>query len=657
MLRPWKLLLLVVTIYTSFLWTSVCPVLAPGPSDVSDLTAFPQLVCKAGDNVRPHALQFVDTVVKPRLSQLDKTYGIHEKTTNVWNDLDDKLHLRELGNHVNLVVEVAWIKVRFYAQIAEANVHYYLEEIDQFLSSNPWYQKLISLVNRWVSQLDELLTPPPPLKAEDNPEPEPIESIAQPTLVAQRDEADDEEVAAEAQPEELDYDEADDDAQFEEEHYTSFKTETETVIESGKKVIRVKKTPIVVKTRVTETLTETPTVIASMSTTTTTFTSDGTKVIQVVKVPVVTKKKETRTLTQTVVVSEQTVAEVAKREEPQVLADTHYIDQVLDLFGSKVNVTIELATSNLEDELSPFLTDLIGEVKPKVQKVMQRQNKKISNLYRQLNQMLSDVGKDYEAILELGDPENPELVSRQQFRDKIAETYQAGEEMGQKVTDIMAPAHTKVLKHYIKVLQSIIDVLDLFADTTVSEYSRQLTAAIEQAQHGLTQSADEWQAWRRFHETKELIFEYRDYLYDAYVEYRDRKGQAQVVVGLGEWADFVQLVDFHVNTLVNDNDQYLQLVRAKGNVQFQLREGLVLKLLEEKDREAKQQQEREKAEREKAEREEAEVEEAEREEREEVEDADVVEQAAEDIEHVKQEPTPDQHTESVPLQHVLEDEL
>lgn len=39
-------------------------------------------------------------------------------------------------------------------------------------------------------------------------------------------------------------------------------------------------------------------------------------------------------------------------------------------------------------------------------------------------------------------------------------------------------------------------------------------------------------------------------------------------------------VYFHANFLTNDNEEYLKLVRAKANVAFQLREGLIDKLEE-----------------------------------------------------------------------------
>ena len=44
------------------------------------------------------------------------------------------------------------------------------------------------------------------------------------------------------------------------------------------------------------------------------------------------------------------------------------------------------------------------------------------------------------------------------------------------------------------------------------------------------------------------------------------------------WNEYLKNVEFHLNFLLRDNADYLQLVRAKANLAFQAREELIYEL-------------------------------------------------------------------------------
>lgn len=576
----WKKLLFLLFAYTFWVWNTSCSTHGPAPNDITSAGRFTELTCKNGFQL----YQLIEQNLIPHWYKFDAKYDVSLRYYDFVDNLDSKYQIRTHAATVKYHADIYWTKSRFYLELLKVKVEYYVNILDAW--AKPYYNRVITQANRfyWVtvdpqiknlkqrffpnsinvgdesagfwllitSWVDKLNTKTAPLVAEDNPEPEPIDLVAPVEVVEERDEYDDVEIAPDSTPESLDLNE--DEEWYEDE--TVQVVQTVTVTQSDTESVEG-------TTSLTSAESETP--AASVKVETIIETVDGTKVIRERHVPV-----------------EVETVKLETYNTDSDLVETHqYVDQLLNYFAVKVNKTLELATESLLSEMEPHLQDLLDEVKPKALKLLQQFNAKIMTTYKRLNEMLIEIGKDYEAILELNDAEYPELVSRQQFRDKIAEAYQIAEDMGREVTALMAPAHTRIVKQYFKVLQETIDVIDLFADSTVQDFHRQLSAALEAASAQAPQDVDQWQAWKQFHRTKELIFEYRDYLYDTFVEYRDTKGRAQVVVGLDAWLDYVLQIDFSVNTLGNDNDQYLQLVRAKGNVQFQMREGLVSKILEE----------------------------------------------------------------------------
>lgn len=277
------------------------------------------------------------------------------------------------------------------------------------------------------------------------------------------------------------------------------------------------------------------------------------------------------------------IATISQKEEKVVnfeeSSSQAQIDHQLAYWETKVDKTLKLASSNLETDMKPFLDTFIEELKELISANFTRLQRDNYERYKVMNVMITDIGKDSETIQETGQIiENP-TVDRQLMRDRIKEAYEAVEDMKKDVEVVMNDAHAKVLEKYFEVTQDTVDILESFAETTMLDFSSQLTALLTFLE---TESDFEdemsWTAWKKFHKVKDSIFKIRDLIFNEAQEYKlNHKSQVKPK-GLDAWREYLANVNFHVNFLLRDNDDYLKLVRARANVAYQLREGLTHEL-------------------------------------------------------------------------------
>ena len=278
------------------------------------------------------------------------------------------------------------------------------------------------------------------------------------------------------------------------------------------------------------------------------------------------------------------------------------LNNELEYWENKVNKTLKLATNNLEIEMKPIIDELLETIKPNVSKSLQHMQNMNHKNYQTITQKISSINKDYEQIYVTNDT-SIETVTREEIRADIKYGYELGEESSQEVRKILYDTHEKVLREYFRVLQDTIDILESFADNTISEFNKKLTTLLEE----LSLDDDEvaWKAWKRFHKVKEEIFEFRDFIFDSANDYQSQDVDSSKLqtIGLNAWNEYVRNIDFHINSLLSDNDDYLKIFRAQANVAFQLREEIVNKLELEKEIEEQERKQREKEEQIKEERE------------------------------------------------------
>jgi hypothetical protein len=282
------------------------------------------------------------------------------------------------------------------------------------------------------------------------------------------------------------------------------------------------------------------------------------------------------------------------------------LNSELEYWENKVNKTLQLATNNLEIEMKPIVDDILETIKPNVSKSLQHLQNMNHKNYQTISQKISSINKDYEQIYLTNDT-SVETVTREEIRADIKYGYELGEESSQEVRKILYDTHEKVLREYFRVLQDTIDILESFADNTIAEFNKKLTTLLEE----LSLDDDEvaWKAWKRFHKVKEEIFEFRDFIFDSANEYQSQDVDSSKLqtIGLNLWNEYVENIDFHINSLLSDNDDYLKIFRAQANVAFQLREEIVNKLEVEKEMEEQERREKEEREKEESEKEEIEM--------------------------------------------------
>ncbi|ODV80027.1 uncharacterized protein CANTADRAFT_21291 [Suhomyces tanzawaensis NRRL Y-17324] len=255
--------------------------------------------------------------------------------------------------------------------------------------------------------------------------------------------------------------------------------------------------------------------------------------------------------------------------------DVIKLNQELELWDGKVARTLEMAANNLEVEMKPVIDQAILSIKDDISSKMQQLQVENYKQYQQLNKMIKEISKDYERIEQTNDT-TIESVTRQEVRDVIAKSYQLPEELALTIqNEYLIKAHEYVTNNYFRVIQDTIDILETFAENTIQDFSKLLTTLL--AELNFENEEIDWQAWKQFHRVKEQLFDFRDSIMDTANEYKLNKSNNKELqtIGLQVWNEYLKNVEFHINFLLRDNDDYLKLARAKANVAFQLREGLV----------------------------------------------------------------------------------
>lgn len=263
------------------------------------------------------------------------------------------------------------------------------------------------------------------------------------------------------------------------------------------------------------------------------------------------------------------------------------IEEEMNYWENKVNKTLNSALRNLSKDMSIVVNSSIDMIKPKLSERFTQIQQTNYKHYQGLNIMINAIDKDSaqiqeeNRIIESSDDSSRQYVSRQDMRDKISESLTYCESEIKEIKEYMTKNLHDVLREYFKEIQDTIDVLESFAELTIQEFSNRLHALITMLED--EQEFDEaitWKSWKRFHKIKQDIFNARDLLFNQANDYQDDFTIDVVPAGLEKWSMYMKNVYFHANFLTNDNEEYLKLVRAKANVAFQLREGLIDKLEE-----------------------------------------------------------------------------
>lgn len=276
------------------------------------------------------------------------------------------------------------------------------------------------------------------------------------------------------------------------------------------------------------------------------------------------------TIVSTIIVTRSN-GEIAPSAQPDAeVGQPNEIDAEVAFWSEKINKTLQLASDNLKAEMTPKADSSINQIKGEILDLLQKIQVSNHNQYKVLNIMIADIHKDYEAIVDGGNKTVIESVSREQVREEFQRTYNETDLSSGRIQNILIEAHSKVVEEYYETVQATIDIIQLFAENTLQDYLNFL--------NNLPSELDEtysWGLWKRFYQSKEDIYKFRDELFNQFNAYKEQPKKAETPIGLDKWAEYLRNIEFTLNYLIRDNTEYLRLARARANLAFQLREELV----------------------------------------------------------------------------------
>lgn len=259
------------------------------------------------------------------------------------------------------------------------------------------------------------------------------------------------------------------------------------------------------------------------------------------------------------------------------------INYELATWEERVKSTLKLAEENLKSDFEPYLTEKLAQLKDVFSANLTQLQSDNYKRYKVMNELILAIDKDSEYIRTNDEIiEEPE-VDRQVMRDRIQEAKDIVKLQMEYADEKLIQAHQEILQAYFETAQTTVDVLESFAETTILDFSARLKTLIDYLKHN--EDFDDklsWNAWKKFHQVKESIFQIRDKIFDEALAYKDDPESVRKPQALKEWDEYVRNVNFHIGFLIRDNDEYLMLVRAQANVAYQQREGLIYELTERK---------------------------------------------------------------------------
>lgn len=193
--------------------------------------------------------------------------------------------------------------------------------------------------------------------------------------------------------------------------------------------------------------------------------------------------------------------------------------------------------NNQVDELTDkFKIKLHNEFQPELKTLSQNVNSNYDNIHRLLDKI--NVIKDSSDEL---------YVSRELFRNQLSLKRDEIESHVDKINSRIENFANSYIDEILKVRIGILDTLEEFADSSLNAYSSQIIS-----------NGDDWNEWKKYKEIKNKLVEFRDDLVS-------RKPNVDLSNSLNSLKGEVHL-------LLNEAGSYLSILRAKANIEFQMRE-------------------------------------------------------------------------------------
>lgn len=258
------------------------------------------------------------------------------------------------------------------------------------------------------------------------------------------------------------------------------------------------------------------------------------------------------------------------------------INALLNTFDGKIRKTLDLALINISNDINPIINSTIDTTQPELTEVFKYIQNQNYNYYKDAHEMISRIDKDLSNLKEFGYDQYIETVSRQDMRDEIEKVKFFNSNQFLRLEGIINDKFAYLIDAYLLIIQDTIDILESFADSTFQVFANDLSVAINESNN----EDFNWNSWKRFHDLKTLLWDKRDFIFNQAGLLKERKwGELEIDSDFKNWLKFINEVNIHMSFLSQENQEYLQLIRAKANVSFQSREAEIRRLEEIKTRE------------------------------------------------------------------------
>lgn len=265
------------------------------------------------------------------------------------------------------------------------------------------------------------------------------------------------------------------------------------------------------------------------------------------------------------------------------------LEQETLYWKSKVDKMLKMAYNSLEEDMLPLLNATLDPLKDEISKNFTQLQKENYERYKRMNVLISKINKDFEHMQNTNEIIEHPVVDRQIMRDEIRDCKEAVEQTMKDAEDALNAKHAEIIKDYFGVAQQTVDVIESYAETIMAEFTKRLQDMINVLEADPAyEDKFGWTAWKENHKVKDDIFKFRDRIFDEANQYKENHRSGVKPRGLEPWIEYLGSINFHINFLIRDNEEYLQLVRAKANVAYQMREALTEQLKQAKEQAAQE---------------------------------------------------------------------
>lgn len=202
--------------------------------------------------------------------------------------------------------------------------------------------------------------------------------------------------------------------------------------------------------------------------------------------------------------------------------------------------TIKSASDDFENQVN----ELTEKYELKLHNMFQPELKSLSNEvhlgYEKIHDLLARIN-------EIKDSSNPLYVSRQEYREELAQKRENLESKVQNLENKIDELSQLYVDEVLKIRIGLLETLEEFADSSLTAYSSEIIS-----------NGETWDEWKKYKVIKANIVKFRDELIEK--------------KPVNDLSKPINSLKSNIHLLLNEGGSYLAILRAKANIEFQSRE-------------------------------------------------------------------------------------